>query len=124
MELVVKSRSGKVSTRHHSYIEEKLNKLERFMPGIEKITVELSEEQSRNKGPMHRAQATLLAEHGVLLRSDQRAGDLMSAIDEEKHWRRGKLRRENGEFVATPDIAAQADSTEAPTPQIVRTKQF
>lgn len=136
MELVVKSRSGKVSTRHHSYIEEKLNKLERFMTGIEKITVELSEEQSRNKGLIHRAQATLLAEHGVLLRSDQRAGDLMSAIDEvsdvlqrqmqrykEKHWRRGKLRRENGVFVATPDLVLQPTSDEA-TPRIVRTKQF
>ena len=136
MELVVKSRSGKVSTRHHSYIEEKLNKLERFMTGIEKITVELSEEQSRNKGLIHRAQATLIAEHGVLLRSDQRAGDLMSAIDEvsdvlqrqvqrykEKHWRRGKLRRENGEFVATPELSLPTSSDGA-TPRIVRTKQF
>lgn len=136
MELVVKSRSGKVSERHQSYIKEKLNKLERFMTGIEKITVELSEEQRRNKGLVHRAQATLLGEHGVLLRSDQRAGDLMSAIDEvvdvlqrqaqrykEKHWRRGKLRRENGEFVATPELSIEASSDET-TPKIVRTKQF
>ena len=100
------------------------------MTGIEKITVELSEEQSRNKGLIHRAQATLIAEHGVLLRSDQRAGDLMSAIDEvsdvlqrqvqrykEKHWRRGKLRRENGEFVATPELSLPTSSDGA-TPRI------
>ncbi|MDZ4721129.1 MAG: ribosome-associated translation inhibitor RaiA [Roseiflexaceae bacterium] len=137
MELIIKSRHGKVSERNRSYIEEKLGKLQRFMDGIEKITVELDEEQRRNDGTIQRAQATLIAEHGVLLRSDQRGADVFTVIDDvsttlqrqikrykEKHWRRGKLRRQGGEIVEVPVLNGVLDTDEAPQPRIVRTKEF
>jgi ribosomal subunit interface protein len=137
MDLIVKSRSGKVSERDRNYIEEKLGKLQRYLEGIEKITVELDEEQRRSDGVGQRAQVTLIAEHGVLLRSDQRASDLHTAIDDvssalqrqiqrykDKHWRRGKLRREGGVFVAAPNGASISDPTDPQQPRIVRTKEF
>jgi putative sigma-54 modulation protein len=136
MELIVKSRSGRVSDRHRSYIEEKLTKLQRYLDGIEKITVELDEEQRRSDGAVQRAQATLVAEHGVLLRSDQRSTDLFSAIDDvtntlqrqiqrykEKHWRRGKLRRQEGQIVEVP-ATESAPPISNGNPRIVRTKEF
>lgn len=137
MDLIVKSRNGKVSERNRTYIEEKLGKLQRYMDGIEKITVELDEEQRRNDGAIQRAQATLIAEHGVLLRSDQRGVDVFSVIDEvsttlqrqikrykEKHWRRGKLRRQGGEYVEVPATNGTPASDETVQPRIVRTKEF
>ena len=136
MELIVKSRSGRVSDRHRLYIEEKLTKLQRYLDGIEKITVELDEEQRRSDGAVQRAQATLIAEHGVLLRSDQRSTDLFSAIDDvtstlqrqiqrykEKHWRRGKLRRQEGQIVEVPETESAPPISNG-NPRIVRTKEF
>ena len=136
MELIVKSRTGKVSDRHQVYIKEKLGKLERYLDKISKVTVEVAEEQRRTDNNTHRAQVTLVGEHGILLRAEQRAADLTTAIDvvhdslqrqieryKDKHWRRGKLRRQGNEIVeALPEAAAPTE--EARNPRIVRTKEF
>jgi putative sigma-54 modulation protein len=139
MELIVKSRSGKVSERQRAYIEEKLSKLGRYLDQISKLTVEVAEEQRRNEGVVHRAQVTLVGEHGILLRAEQRAGDLYSAVDEvhdtlqrqirrykDKHWRRGKLRRQGGEIVETTQESAEGAAAEIGEQRlrIVRTKEF
>ena len=139
MDLIVKSRNGKVTESQRAYIEEKLSKLARYMDQINKVTVEVSEEQRRNEGIVHRAQVTLVGEHGILLRAEQRAGDLNSAIDvvhdnlqrqiqryKDKHWRRGKLRRQGGEIIeAVPEITnGVVAEAEEPRPRIVRTKEF
>jgi ribosomal subunit interface protein len=140
MDLIVKSRNGKVSDRQQTYIKEKLSKLERYLDMISKVTVEVAEEQRRSEGSMHRAQVTLVGDHGILLRAEERAGDLYAAIDvvsdnlqrqiqryKDKHWRRGKLRRQGGEFVeVVPEangVALAADDGGSP-PRIVRTKEF
>ncbi|HEY3229511.1 MAG TPA: ribosome-associated translation inhibitor RaiA [Roseiflexaceae bacterium] len=139
MELIVKSRSGKVSERQRAYIEEKLSKLGRYLDQISKLTVEVAEEQRRNEGVVHRAQVTLVGEHGILLRAEQRAGDLYSAVDEvhdtlqrqirrykDKHWRRGKLRRQGGEIVEITQESAEGAAAEIGEQRlrIVRTKEF
>lgn len=139
MDLIVKSRNGRVTEGQRSYIEEKLGKLERYLDQINKMTVEVSEEQRRNEGVVHRAQVTLVGEHGILLRAEQRAGDLHAAIDgihdalqqqikryKDKHWRRGKLRRRGGEIVEIPpEVAGAAEPDEEEhQPRIVRTKEF
>jgi putative sigma-54 modulation protein len=139
MELIVKSRSGKVSERQRAYIEEKLSKLGRYLDQISKLTVEVAEEQRRNEGVVHRAQVTLVGEHGILLRAEQRAGDLYAAVDEvhdtlqrqirrykDKHWRRGKLRRQGGEIVESTQESAEGAAAEIGEQRlrIVRTKEF
>jgi putative sigma-54 modulation protein len=139
MELIVKSRNSKVSERQRTHIEEKLNKLGRYLDQISKMTVEIVEEQRRNEGIVHRVQVTLVGEHGILLRAEQRAAELYAAVDEvhdtlqrqirrykDKHWRRGKLRRQGGEIVeAVPETSnGVAAETEERRPRIVRTKEF
>jgi ribosomal subunit interface protein len=139
MELIVKSRNSKVSDRQRTHIEEKLNKLGRYLDQISQMTVEIIEEQRRSEGIVHRVQVTLVGEHGILLRAEQRATELYAAVDEvhdtlqrqirrykDKHWRRGKLRRQGGEIVeVAPEtsngVAAEADERR---PRIVRTKEF
>lgn len=138
MDLVIKSRNGKVSERQRAYIEEKLGKLERYLDQIHKVTVEVSEEQRRNEGLVHRAQVTLQGRGGVLLRADQRAPELYAAIDmvsdtlqrqitrfKDKHWRR-KPRRAVEQPVIVETLGASADTVdeEEEVPQIVRTKEF
>jgi ribosome hibernation promoting factor len=139
MELIVKSRNGKVSERQRAHIEEKMNKLGRYLDQISKLTVEVAEEQRRSEGVVHRVQATLVGEHGILLRAEQRASELYAAVDEvhdtlqrqirrykDKHWRRGKLRRQGGEIVEVAPEATNgaAVETEEQQPRIVRTKEF
>jgi len=137
MEFIVKSRSGKVTPRDQEYIKEKIGKLERYLDLISKVTVEVGEEQRRNQGNMHRAQVTLVGDHGILLRAEEYAPDLNSAIDtvhdnlqrqiqryKDKHWRRGKLRRQAGEII---EVGVETNGTagdEGARPRIVRTKEF
>ena len=137
MEFIVKSRNGKVTPREQEYIKEKIGKLERYLDLISKVTVEVGEEQRRNQGNMHRAQVTLVGDHGILLRAEEYATDLNSAIDtvhdnlqrqiqryKDKHWRRGKLRRQAGEIIEVGVETNGAASDEGARPRIVRTKEF
>ena len=138
MELILKSRNGRISERQRDHIEEKMNKLGRYLDQISKMTVEIIEEQRRTEGVIHRIQVTLVGEHGILLRAEQRAPDLYSAVDEvhdalqrqikrykDKHWRRGKLRRQGGEIVeALPEQNGATVADDEASPRIVRTKEF
>jgi len=137
MEFIVKSRDGKVATRDQEYIKEKLGKLERYLDLLSKVTVEVGEEQRRNQGNMHRAQVTLVGDHGILLRAEEYASDLNSAIDtvhdnlqrqiqryKDKHWRRGKLRRQGGEIIEVGGETNGAAGDVGTRPRIVRTKEF
>lgn len=144
MELIIKNRNGRVSERQRSYIEQKLAKLERYLDMISQATVEVTEEQRRSSGTVHRVQVTLVGEHGILLRAEQEAPETHAAVDnvidvlqrqirryKDKHWRRGRLRRQGGEIVdvgAESERAAAAQEEEAVasnhTPRIVRTKEF
>ena len=138
MEFIVKSRNGKVTQREQEYIKEKIGKLERYLDLISKVTVEIGEVQRRSQGNMYRAQVTLVGDHGILLRAEEYAPDFNSAIDtvhdnlqrqiqryKDKHWRRGKLRRQAGEIIAVGmETNGVATSDGEARPRIVRTKEF
>ncbi|WP_322816604.1 ribosome hibernation-promoting factor, HPF/YfiA family [Chloroflexus sp.] len=146
MELTIKSRNGKISDRQRAHIEEKLSKLERYLHGITSITVEVQHEQQRNVGEIYRVQTTLVAEHGVILRAEERASDLYAAIDEvqevlqrqiarykDKYWRRSREQRRapNGLTPAEEVAIAEAEAAALATPtevgvesRVIRTKTF
>lgn len=148
MELIIKNRNGKVSERQRAHIQDKLSKLERFLDHDSTITLEISSEKRRNqRSEVQRLQATLIGEHGVILRAEESSDDLYRAIDEvqsvlqrqikrykEKHWRRGKMRRKSGEFVPSEAVITppensvlvkdEAEESDAEAPRIVRVKEF
>ena len=137
MEFIVKSRNGKVTQREQEYIKEKIGKLERYLDLISKVTVEVGEAQRRSQGTMHRAQVTLVGDHGILLRAEEYAPDLNSAIEtvhdnlqrqiqryKDKHWRRGKLRRQGNDIVEVASEVNGAVEEDDQRPRIVRTKEF
>lgn len=142
MELTVKSRNGKVTERQRRHIEEKMNKLGRYMDGITSATVEVHTEQQRNAGEVNRVQVTLVGDHGVILRAEEQAPDLLVAVDEvqevlerqikrykEKFWRRGRRGRQRGDYEveALPAVAVVEPEPEPETPpthQVIRTKEF
>jgi putative sigma-54 modulation protein len=144
MDLIIKSRNGKISDHQRRHIEEKLGRLERYMDQIKSATVEVYLEQQRQAGEVFRIQVTLVGEHGVILRAEEQSADLMAATDEvqsvlqrqikrykEKYWRRSnRLRRQDldriAELETTISVAEPADveAGEAPQPELIRTKQF
>ena len=141
MELVVKSRNGKVTQRQHAYIEEKLAKLGRFLDQIDKVQIEVSEEQRKTEGCVQRVQVTLHGDRGLLLRAEECAPDLNAAVDgvehtlkrqieryKDKYWRRGKLRRQSGmvveSYIDGAIAASIAEPDERAAPRLVRTKEI
>jgi putative sigma-54 modulation protein len=141
MELIVKTRNGKVSDRQRHHIEEKLNKLGRYLDQLSTAMVEVSHMQQRNAGEVYRVQVTLTGAHGVILRAEEQASELYGAVDavlailqrqitryKEKTWRRGKLRRQGEDFIDVlpemPQVAVLEESEEPQERQITRTKEF
>ncbi len=137
MELIIKSRNGRLTDRQRAYIEEKLGKLSRYLDKLSKATVELAEEQRRSEGTVHRAQVTVMGERGVLVRAEQSASDLLAAIDavhdtlqrqitRHKDKQSHRARRRGDEQMADLDYipAPMDDETDTSGPRIVRTKAF
>jgi len=153
MDLIVKNRNGKLTSRQRDHIEEKFGKLERHLEGARSMVVEISAERRRNhKSEVLRLQVTLVGAHGIIVRADQSGDDLFKTVDliqdvlqrqikryKDKHWRRGKMRRKGGEFILSePVIAVESaapvfaseDSIEDSAdlaeedPRIVRVKEF
>jgi putative sigma-54 modulation protein len=125
MDLIVRTQHGHLSPATRTRIDEKLAVLQRYLSPIRTITVDVSQ-----KDKHHRVQLTLVGENGILLRAEERALELMHAIDEAisslrrqierykgKHWR-NKQRHDS-----TPSMAEIADVVSEST-TIVRTKSF
>ncbi|NJK80731.1 MAG: ribosome-associated translation inhibitor RaiA [Chloroflexaceae bacterium] len=142
MDIIFKSRDGKISERQREHIEQKLEKLTRYLDQIMTITIETATEQHQGAGEVQRVQVTLLAEHGLILRAEQHATDLYTAVDmvqdvlqrqirryKEKHWRRGKLRHRIDteplpDTVAALEANGAADVIDEEEPQLKRVKEF
>lgn len=148
MKVLFRSRNGKVSDNQRAYIENKLRKLERYLDGIGDVTVDLAKAQQRGVGEVHITQVTLQMPQGTILRAEERDPDLLKAIDsvhdslqrqmtryKDRHYRRGKIRREGGEVIAVNGNTGSSrmavngsrdDLEEATdeTPQLIKTKTF
>lgn len=145
MDLTIKNRNGKVSERQRQHIDEKISRLERYLGdniSSAVAVVEITTEQRRSEGEVHRVQVTLTGDHGVILRAEERAGDLYAAVDEvqsilqrqikrykDKHWHRNRQRRQNeklldADAVATVDTSVAVEEESDIPGQLVRTKEF
>jgi ribosomal subunit interface protein len=133
MDIIIRSRNGaRISERQRSHIEEKLGKLQRYAEGIRDMNVEVSEEQHRKEGEVHRVQVTLSTDRGTILRAEKSAPELYAAVDlveenlhrqitryKDRTWKRGKLPREAAPI--EDGLQAELEDEQA---TIIRTKQF
>jgi putative sigma-54 modulation protein len=80
-ELDIKARNMEVTDRINEYIEKKAGKLDKFLPAIEEVRVELEHEKTaRSAADRHKAQITVRGK-SLLLRSEERADDIFAAFD-------------------------------------------
>ncbi len=127
------AKNMEVTDRINDYLMKKVVKLDRFMPGIEETRVDLSLEKSaRSAADRQIAQITVRG-RGVVLRTEERADDIFTAIDAaldkmQRKMERFKGKRHHGRGDGTPPAQAIPEPVEVtesePEPVIVRRKQF
>lgn len=126
-------RSMEVTDRIKEYVNKKVNKLDRYLPGIEEARVDLAYEKSaRSAADRQVAQLTVRGK-GFILRSEERADDIFAALDTalDKLQRqieryKGKRTRGRGDGKSAADVSPVAveEEPEETGPVIARRKQF
>jgi putative sigma-54 modulation protein len=144
MDVIIQGHNLRVSDALESYARKKMDKLDRYLPNIHDVRIDLSSERTKRGEDLAIAQITIRHSRGAILRAEERsAGDINAAINSavEKMYRRiqrfkGKrIRKGRERFTATleelnaaeqiPDMEVFEDvsETEAEEQEIVRRKE-
>ncbi|MBI5669014.1 MAG: ribosome-associated translation inhibitor RaiA [Chloroflexi bacterium] len=153
MDVTIHGNNIKITDALATYARKKLDKLDRYLPNISDVRVDLSQQRSRRGEDVAIAQITIRHQRGAILRAEERVpGDMHAAINSavDNMYRRiqrfkGKRQRKGRErFTATIEELSQAEqipdveeyieetpgieTTEtveaATTPEIVRRKEI
>ena len=130
MELQITGKNTDVSPTVRSYIERKLNKINRRLPNIRETKVEITEEKTKSPQQHFVVQATLNSK-GTLLRAEHRAEDLFMAVDKVEttlkrqieHYKGKLYDRGRGNAATRGGFPPETESTE-PAPRLSRVKRF
>ncbi|MEJ2708375.1 MAG: ribosome-associated translation inhibitor RaiA [Anaerolineales bacterium] len=135
LEIEVFGRNMEVTDRIEDYVDKKVTKLDRYLPEIDETRVDLAYVKSaRSAADRHVAQITVRG-RGFILRSEERADNIFSALDTalDKMQRRierykGKHYRSRGDGRSASDVAMPVYEEEEENvdlqPTIVRRKRF
>ncbi len=72
MNVVIRGNNIKVTDNLQEYAESKLNRLDRYLPNISEIRVDLSRQKARSVGSLTIAQITLRHSRGAILRAEEK----------------------------------------------------
>jgi putative sigma-54 modulation protein len=131
MDLNIQGQNLKVNPAIEAYAKKKLDKLDRYLPGISDVRLDLTVENAKRGGSFIIAQITIRHRRGAILRAEERStADLETAINlaVDKMYRRierfkgrkvdDKRRTVGGRFGALPeelDIAEELPQVEPAT---------
>ncbi len=128
MQLIVSGKNLEVSDWLKDYVEKKVGRLDRYLPGLKEARVELALEHTRNANQSQVVQVTLRT-NGTILRGEERSADFTAAVDTvvdklhrqiERYKNKRSRARTQGESIAS----GAEPTTPAAEPRIVRTKRF
>lgn len=134
--LSVHTKGLKLTPKVENYVEKKVKHLERVLPTMSDVRVELKAHNTRSTTDSRVAQITIRDECGTVIRAEEKGVDLYAAIDlmiDKLNTRirryRGKKRskRRTETYETVPFIPVVEDDPEPelpPTPQVVKQKQF
>ncbi|MBM3133403.1 MAG: ribosome-associated translation inhibitor RaiA [Chloroflexi bacterium] len=119
MGLIIKGKNIEVPVKVKDYIEKRVDKFDRHLSNITETKVELSEEKTKSKDNRYIVEITIDLQ-GMLLRSEERAVDMFSAVDiavetmdrqilRYKEKLQGRKRRKQG-----TEAKAEVKASEAP----------
>lgn len=132
MELTIKSKNTEVSDAVLEYVQRKLGNLDRgLLTSPTEATVELSRQTTKSAQDRHVVQVTIDSK-GVLLRSEERAADFLTAVDNvaavlkrqiEKYKGR-RSRKSKAAVAASHARPAEEPASEEGAEKVVRFKRF
>lgn len=106
MELKINSRNLKLTPKIENYIEKKTQRLDRYVPNLTQVTVDLAEQKAKSATQRQVAQITVRDSKGTILRAEEKSNDIFAAVDQsiDKLYRqikryRGKTRRHRRDAV-------------------------
>jgi putative sigma-54 modulation protein len=80
MDVTIKGKGVEVTDRLQDYVQKKMGKLDRYLPSITEIWVELSVEGTKAAQDRQVCQVTVRA-NGAILRAEERSDDIFGSID-------------------------------------------
>jgi len=127
MEVSIFTRNMEVNPHLREYVEQKVEKLDRYLPLIEEARVDLKVENTRSAAHSQIAQLTVWVP-GTILRAEERTGDMFASIDTvlDKMYRqiaRYKGKRQNRWHTVVEELPVE-EPTEESGGEIVRVKRF
>jgi putative sigma-54 modulation protein len=153
MQIKIEGRNLKLTDGIEDYAQKKLGKLERYLPSIREVLLELSEQDSKRGEDLTIAQLTVMHRRGAILRTEEQVGGkghdarvsaINAAMDKmgrridrfkgkrmDRGKKRGRFAATMEELTAAEEVPAEelAESSEelewveAAQPEIVRRKQ-
>jgi len=81
MDLLIHSRNMEVTDRLRDYLEKKTGRLDRYMPNLIEVRVDLAEENTRSAVERQVAQITIRDQRGTILRAEERSNDMFASVD-------------------------------------------
>ncbi len=133
MDVQIYTRNLELTERLQEYVEQKVEKFERYLPSIEGVRIDLSAANSRDASRRMVAQITIYVPRAIL-RAEERSGDIFAAVDAviDKMYRRikrykGRRLDRKAEALAEllpDDLATEEPELEVEPYNIVRVKQF
>ena len=139
MEISINTHNVELTERLQNHIERKTARLDRYMPNLAEVRVDLSSQNTRNAVERQVAQLTVRDDRGTILRAEERSSDMFASIDAvvDKLYRQIKRYRgkridnrrsgaSNGDvWLGEPLPLEVEEELEAESePAIVRHKQF
>lgn len=125
-----------LTTTLQDYVEKKTGRLDRYMPNIRDVQVDLSQQNARSATERQIAQITVRDSRGTILRAEESSNDMFAAVDAviDKLYRqikryRGKVRsarRPNAEEMIMAEVPLPLEEEEEIEEDrtIVRRKRF
>jgi len=128
MQVTINGKSLEVTDTLRRYIESRITRLDRFLPGIDEARVDLSVQNSKSAGDRHTVQLTLRA-NGTILRAEDRSGDVRASVDSVLDKMQRQIERYKGKHWRSQNrLQTRADQVEAAEevvePDLVRVKRF
>jgi putative sigma-54 modulation protein len=129
-EIVITGRNMKVPARVREYVERKVSRLDRYMPNIDEVRVDLAEERM---GSRHVAQITVRNERGIILRAEESTDDIFAAVDSvvdkiyrqiERYKGKRRYRGESPDEFEAVETAVELEEDDLDTGELVRRKRF
>ncbi|MBT3241340.1 MAG: ribosome-associated translation inhibitor RaiA [Chloroflexi bacterium] len=134
IQIDIKAREMEVNDRLNDYVVSKAEKLERYLDGITKATIELTYVKSARQVSDRQNVEITVSGKGFVLRSEERSDDIYVAFDsalEKLHRRiekfKGKRNRKRGDGLTVAESVYESFEPmdeEAEEPVIIRRKKF